>query len=131
MNIEYLNPIQPLSPSYTQMVKVSGGTLLFLSGQVAVDGNGRLIGEGDIYAQARQVFENIKTNLASQNADFSNIIKITIFIVNFQPEMRAALLAVANEYMDPDRPPASTLLGIQALARPDLLIEIEATAVIP
>ena len=130
MQVEYLNPVPPLSPSYTQLVKVSGGTLLFLSGQVAVDENGRLVGAGDIYAQARQVFENIKTNLAAQHADFSNIIKFTIFIVNYQPEYRPGLLAVLNDYIDPNRPPASTLLGIQALARPDLLIEVEATAVI-
>jgi enamine deaminase RidA (YjgF/YER057c/UK114 family) len=128
MHMEHLNPIPPLSPSYTQMVKVSGGTLLFLSGQVAVDDHGRLVGEGDLQAQARQVFENIKTHLASQEADFSNIIKITVFIVNYRVEYRQGLREVLNEYIDPERPPASTLLGIQSLARPEYLIEVEATA---
>ncbi len=68
--------------------------------------------------------------LASAGADFSNPVQLTIFAVNYQAPDRAILVGVRDRYFDTVQPPASTLLGVQALARPEFMIEIEATAII-
>ena len=115
---------------FGSLVKVSNGDLLMISGQVALDEGGHLVGEYDLRLQATQVFENIKRLLASFKADFSNIVKITIYIVNYKVEDRAILVEVREQYIDPEHYPASTLIGVQSLARPDFMIEIEAMAAI-
>jgi enamine deaminase RidA (YjgF/YER057c/UK114 family) len=69
-------------------------------------------------------------SLASFGVDFSNVVKVTIFVVNYKPSDREILVKVRDQYVDPARPLASTLLGVQSLARPELLIEIEALAVV-
>jgi 3-hydroxyisobutyrate dehydrogenase len=126
-SIERINPEGLSKPAtYSHVVKV--GSLLFISGQVAFDSTGKLVGENDMKAQVRQVLENLKTALASQNADFSNVVKINTFTTDVEAFLEAA--EVRAEYFK-GHPPASTLVQISKLARPGLLVEIEAIAALP
>lgn len=125
--IERSNPEGMTQPTnYNHLVKA--GNLLFIAGQVALDGDGNVVGEADMRAQVRQVFENLKTVLASEGADFSNVVKINIFTTDIERFRDAA--DVRREYMGDD-PAASTLVQIERLARPVFLVEIEAIAVLP
>lgn len=124
--IERINPEGMTQPSaYTHVVKV--GELLFIAGQVAFDENGALVGADDMRAQLRQVLENMKRVLASQGADFADVVKINIFTTDIEA-FRAASDVRAAYFTEP---PASTLVQIERLASPELLVEIEAIAVAP
>jgi reactive intermediate/imine deaminase len=101
------------------------GNLLFIAGQVSLDAQGNLVGENDMKAQVRQVLENLKTALSSQKADFSNVVKINIFTTSIDQFRESA--DVRESYFR-GHPPASTLVQIQRLARPEFLVEIEAIA---
>jgi enamine deaminase RidA (YjgF/YER057c/UK114 family) len=116
-------------PTYVPVVRATGGSTIYLSGQVPVDSNGDLVGEGDFGAQARQVFANLRVALARVGADFSHVVRMTTYVVGYTPELRDALGAARSEAMG-DARAASTLLGVQALAAPGYLIEVEAIAVI-
>ena len=130
MPTQHINPQGVSTPAgYTHVVSAEG-RVLFISGQVALDATGNVVGDGDFAAQANQVFENLKTCLAAAGASFSNVVKLTTYIVNYSPELRPALTAARAGHLPADGPPASTLVGVQALARPEFLIEIEAVAVV-
>ena len=125
--IERKNPEGMTQPTgYHHLVKASN--LMFIAGQVALDGEGNVVGEGDMVAQVRQVLENMKTVLASEGADFSNVVKINIFTTDIDRFRDAA--DVRREYFR-GNPPASTLVQIERLARPVFLVEIEAIAIAP
>jgi len=102
--------------------------LMFVAGQVALDGDGNVVGEGDMAAQLRQVFENMKSVLASRGADFSNIVKINIFTTDIDALRQA--FSIRSEYFG-EHAPASTLVQIERLARPVFMVEIEAIAIAP
>jgi 2-iminobutanoate/2-iminopropanoate deaminase len=116
---------EPIS-HFTHVVRA--GPLVFVSGCVASDENGKTVGGGDIVAQTRQVHENIKRCLAAAGATFADVCKVTVFLRNVAD--REKVNTVRKEYFGPHRP-ASTLIEISRLVRDDLLIEIEATAVLP
>jgi enamine deaminase RidA (YjgF/YER057c/UK114 family) len=116
-------------PTYTPVVATRGGRTIYVSGQVPVNEKGELVGNGDLAAQAEQVFRNIDTALKGAGATFADVVKITSFVVNYKPEHRAVMHQVRSKYCSKDNPPASTLLGVQALAIADYLIEVEAIAV--
>jgi len=125
--IQRKNPEGMTQPTaYTHVVRHDN--LLFLSGQVSADAEGNVIGEGDMSAQVRQVLENMKTVLASQGADFTNIVKITIYTTDIDAYLKTG--DVRREYWT-DGAPASTLVQIERLARPAFLVEIESTAIAP
>jgi enamine deaminase RidA (YjgF/YER057c/UK114 family) len=109
---------------------VQGGTIVFISGQVAVDAQGQVVGKGDIEAQAVQVFENLKLALEAAGGTFQDVLKFTIFIKNLTPEARKAVMGVRSRYISPTNPPAATMVGIDRLVEDDLLVEIEAVAVV-
>ena len=128
---EFLNPAGLSSPAgYTHVVMATRGTQVFISGQVALDAEGQLAGRGDLSAQTRQVCENLKTAVAAAGANLTDVVKITTYVVNYQPEDRTVIAEVRNQYFSATNPPASTLVGVQALAREGFLIEIEAIAVV-
>ena len=108
--------------SYSQGVLVEGGRMLFMAGQVPVNGAGELVGEGDFTAQARQVFENIKAIVEEAGGNMGNIVKITAFLTdigNF-PEFSK----VRSEYLvEPF--PAASLVGVSDLVLPEWLVEVE------
>jgi 2-iminobutanoate/2-iminopropanoate deaminase len=116
---------EPIS-HFTHVVRA--GRLVFVSGCVASDGEGRTVGGMDAVAQARQVHENLKRCLAAAGATFADICKVTVFVRNMAD--REKINTVRKEYFGASRP-ASTLVEISRFVRDDLLLEIEATAVLP
>jgi enamine deaminase RidA (YjgF/YER057c/UK114 family) len=135
MAIQVLNPTGLVEPQgYAHVSVATGGRTVYVAGQVAQDVTGAVVGAGDLAAQAAQAFTNVSLALAGAGATFADVAKTTIYVVDWRPEKMADLLAgfgrVAGELgIDPSRP--STLIGVAALASPDLLIEVEVTAVLP
>jgi enamine deaminase RidA (YjgF/YER057c/UK114 family) len=129
---EFVKP-EGLAPAngYTHVVVTQPGKLIFLAGQVANDRQGQLVGKGDLKAQAVQVFENIKTALASAGATFDDVVKITWYVKGYKPEYLGTLREVRNTYVSKSNPPASTLVGVASLFQDDYLIEVDAVAAIP
>ncbi|MDZ4715598.1 MAG: RidA family protein [Cytophagales bacterium] len=113
--------------SYTHVV-VAGNTI-YISGQVSNNEKGEVVGKGDFEAQVKQVFENLSVCLKAAGASFDDVVKLTTFVVNYQPVQGGIIRSVRQGYLTGKNPPASTLLGVQALASPDYLLEIEAVAV--
>ncbi len=107
---------------------VRAGRLVFVSGCVASDEHGRTVGGSDVVAQARQVHENLKKCLAAAGATFADVCKVTVFLRDVRD--REKVNTVRKEYFGSSRP-ASTLVEISRLVRDDLLIEVEAVAVLP
>lgn len=127
MSTQFFNPAGiPKPTGYTQVVTTDARKLVFISGQIGVDANGEM--KGGLPAQTAQVFENLKVALAAVGATFENVIKVTTYIVNYTPASRQTLIETRDKYFNPQNPPASTLVGVSALAFPGLLIEIEAIA---
>lgn len=131
MNVEFLNP-PTLCPTYgwTHVVSIRGGKTIHVSGQVAVDEKGQVVGKGDMKAQTERAFENIRLALAAAGATFADVVKTNLYVVGLKAEHVPIIREVRSRYVSADHPPASTLVGISALVGPDWLIEIEATAVV-
>jgi enamine deaminase RidA (YjgF/YER057c/UK114 family) len=110
-------------------VVLGEGRFIAVSGQVALDEDGKLVGEGDAAAQAAQVFENLRRCLAAAGATFADVVKLTFYVTDIAilSEVRVA----RDAHIDTERPPASMAFQVAALFRPDLLLEVEAFAVIP
>jgi enamine deaminase RidA (YjgF/YER057c/UK114 family) len=124
----YVNPEALHAPiGYTHVVEVQPGRIAYISGQVALNKAGELVGEGDIVAQAEQVFENLKEALTVLNATFADVIKLNYHAVD--ASRLAEIREVRNQYVS--TPPASTFVVVKGLARPDFLIEIEAVVALP
>ena len=109
-------------------VKVPAGHLVFVSGQVSRNAQGETVGKGDIKAQTRQTLENVKAVLEVAGATMDDVCKVTVFVTNLE-EHFSQIHEVRAQYFKTDYP-ASTLVEVKALANKDLLIEIEAIAVI-
>ena len=107
---------------------VRAGSLLFMSGVVAVDGDGNLVGGDDVVAQARQVFENLGRVLAAAGCGFEDVVKVTIFLTDVDD--RPKINPLRQEVFGETRP-ASTLIKMPRLAVPGATIEIEAVALVP
>lgn len=131
MQKEFLNPVgMPRLPGFSQVVTTTQGKAVFISGQVAFNENNELVGRGDLRAQAVQTFENLKKALAAVGATFEDVVKTNTYIVNYQVDMIGMIREVRSHYLPEDNAPASTLIGVQALALDGLLIEIEAIAML-
>ncbi|MFQ5913247.1 MAG: RidA family protein [Nitrospinota bacterium] len=113
-------------PRFAQAVKI--GNTVYLAGQTSVDANGNLVGKGDIEAQARQVFENIKKCLDAAGATFDHVVKLNIYSTDVDAQI-VAVSKVRQEYF-PNEPVPSTYVQIPRLVHPDWLLEIEAIAVL-
>jgi enamine deaminase RidA (YjgF/YER057c/UK114 family) len=134
MTIEILNPQGVAKPAglYNHAISVSPGQLLFVAGQVAIDENNQLIGEGDFNAQMDQVFKNLGHILESAGTSFVNVVKFTTYLtrsrdLNAFYEKRAEIFA---DIYRKGRYPTNTLVVIEQLAREEWLVEIEAIAAI-
>jgi enamine deaminase RidA (YjgF/YER057c/UK114 family) len=126
---KYINPPGLTKPvGYTHVVLAADGRTVYIAGQVAVDSTNSIVGQGDFRAQAERVFVNLRIALASVGATFSDLVKTTTFITDVSNSV--ALREIRTKYLDPARPPANSLIPVPALARPDLLLEIEAVAVL-
>jgi len=116
---------EPIS-HYTDAVRA--GDLLFVSGLVAVDADGNLVGGDDVVAQARQVFDNLRQTLAAAGCSFGDVVKVTLFLTDVSD--RSRINSVRQEHFGASRP-ASTLVEVSALAVPGAKVEVEAIAVMP
>ena len=113
-------------PGYSQLAVVSGGDLIVIAGQVAVDATGALVGLGDFAVQAEQVFRNLVAALAAAGATTADLVKLTTFVTDMS--QLGAFRAARDRFLDPAHPPASTLVQVTRLFRPEFLIEVEAIA---
>jgi enamine deaminase RidA (YjgF/YER057c/UK114 family) len=129
---EIFNPPTLMKPvGYSHVAKVTSGALVYFAGQVAADASGQLVGEGNLEAQAEQVFKNLKAAVEAAGGTMADLIKMNVYVVaevdaSEMPKFRAA----RDRYVNVEKPPASTFVVVTRLARPGWLIEIEAVAAI-
>jgi enamine deaminase RidA (YjgF/YER057c/UK114 family) len=126
MPIERIQPAGMAKPAaYSQVVRV--GNTVYVAGQTSTNEQGQLVGVGDIRAQAVQVYENLKKALAAVDGTLENLVKITVYVTDAR--YRDAVAEVRTEYLG-GTVPASTLVVVAGLARPEFLLEIEGVAVV-
>src|SRR3989442_2620813 len=114
-------------PGYTLVDEVHSGRTIHIGGQVALDHSGKVVGKNDFVAQSTQVFENLKLELAAAGATFDNLVKVTTFVTDMSHLQTLRTLRV--KYYG-ENAPASTLVQVGKLANEELMIEIEAIAVV-
>jgi enamine deaminase RidA (YjgF/YER057c/UK114 family) len=131
VTIQLINPEGHLAPrTYSQVAVATGTRMVFIAGQEPEDTvTGALIGPGDLAAQARQVFANLGAALAAAGARPDQVAKITIYVVNHRPEDLDVIEEARAGLFGGHKPP-DTLVGVQSLAQPGFLIEVDAIAVI-
>jgi len=115
------------SPNYAHAIKKTG-TPIFISGQVALDGDGNIVGDGDAAAQADQVFHNLGLVVEACGGSFADVVKLTIFTTDLA--YRPAIGAARGRHFPAGEMPGSTFVVVSSLADPRFLIEVEAVAVI-
>ncbi|MFB8115633.1 RidA family protein [Streptomyces sp. NPDC055962] len=134
MAITLTNPSGlPENDVYRQVSVATGSKLVFVAGQVAWDGDGVTVGEGDLAAQVEQCYVNVATALAGVGASFGDVAKLNVHVVDWTPEKMPLLLegiSRASARLGTTPTPPATLLGVAALDVPGHLVEVEATAVI-
>ena len=127
MNEPQIRFLNRAPAGYSQVVEVRGGRTLYISGQVALDESGQVVGSGDFTAQVKQVFANLKARLDEAGASFNDVVKLSFYLLdstNLQ-----TVRDVRDVYVNREHPPASTLVVVKQLFRPDLLVEVDAIAV--
>ena len=127
--IQFINPKGLFKGSFSHVAAVHGGTTVYISGQVAFDEDGKVSGK-TFEAQCVKVFENLQLALAGANADFSHLVKMNIYVRDLTSEKLQCLRSVRSSFLG-SRQPASTLVATPGLVHEDLMLEIEAVAVIP
>ena len=131
MEKKFINPPTLATPrGYTHVVTAAGGKMVFIAGQVAWDVKGELVGKGDLRAQATQAYTNLKAALAAAGATTADVAKMNTYVVNFKSTDLSVIREVRSQFFPQENLPASTLVGVQALAMDGLLIEVEAVAVV-
>jgi enamine deaminase RidA (YjgF/YER057c/UK114 family) len=129
MTLEHINPDDLPAPlGYTHVVVATGPRLVFVAGQEPEDELGNVVGPGDLAVQAGRVFRNLGRALAAAGARPDQVTKITIFVVHYRREYLPTI-EEARTALFGDHKPADTLVGVEALSRPEFLIEVEAIAV--
>ena len=128
--VKRVNPPDLSAPTgYTHIVEVTGPVkTIYISGQIAADKKGNVVGAGDMKAQAEQVFRNLEAALTAAGAKFSDVVKMNSYITDMSKIQ--AVRDVRARYLK-DNTPASTFVQVAGLVRPELLLEIEVIAVVP
>src|SRR5438045_3823901 len=128
--VKRTNPPALSKPTgYTHIVEVTGpAKTVYISGQIAFDKDGKIVGAGDMKAQAEQVFKNLQAALTAAGAKFSDVVKMNTYVTDM--EQAPAVREVRARYFGTTTP-ASTLVQVVKLARPELMIEVEVIAVVP
>ena len=119
----------PPSSGYSQAVEIRRGRIIYVAGQVAVDRSGKVVGEGDMRAQAQQTFENLKAALEASGARFENVVKLNYYFSDIT--QLTVVREVRDKFINTANPPASTAVEVKRLFREPFLIEVEAVAVVP
>ena len=127
MNEPQIRFLNRAPAGYSQVVEVRGGRTLYISGQVALDASGNLVGSGDSAAQVKQVFTNLKDRLDEASASFNDVVKLGFYLTD--ASNLQLVRDVRDTYVNREHPPASTLVVVRQLFRPDLLVEVDAIAV--
>ena len=132
MKKQYLNPKEMSTPRfYTHAVTAEGtGKLVYVSGQVSWDAGGNVVGKGDMRAQSEQVFKNVAAALKAAGAGWGEVIKMNGYMVGMSAERVSAYREVRQRFLKEGALPASTLVGVEALVHPDLLLEVEVIAAV-
>ncbi|UUP17272.1 RidA family protein [Nitratireductor thuwali] len=130
VELRSINPAEVRIPGISQAIEIKGGNLLVLSGQVPLTADGGIAGE-TIEEQLVQIFENMRIVLAEAGTDFTSIARLTVYFRDYEPSMLQDLRNVRERYLSRDIPPASTVVGVSALYRSEVLVEVEAIAVVP
>ena len=118
----------PMKPHYSNSIRTESGPLLFIAGQVALDADGELVGDGDIRAQATQVLENIRAIVEANGGAMADIAQVTVYVRDI--EAFNSISDIRERYFPSDGP-ASAIVEVSALAWPEFLIEIAAVAALP
>jgi 2-iminobutanoate/2-iminopropanoate deaminase len=129
---QFINPAGLAVPKgYSHVAKIDVGNswMLIISGQVALDSSGMLIGKDNLVQQTEQVFKNIQTAVIQCGGTMEHIVKLGYFMLDVKQVQEVR--EVRNKFINVQQPPASTLVQVNKLFREDILIEVEATAVIP
>ena len=128
-NVRFLNPNAiPKPGGYTHVVEVTGpGRIVYIAGQLGFGRDGSV---GDFRAQAVQAFENLKAALAAVGATFDHVVKLNNYLVDIRKNL-PVYREVRDKYVNTATPPASTTIGVPALARDDALYEVEAVVILP
>ena len=132
MSKEAINPpsvFRSLDHGFSQAVITSGRKTLYVSGQTAWDSQKQLIGGGDLEGQARQAFTNLKAVVAAAGGTLADVVSVRIYVVDYRPEKAVPVGRAFRHFFSSEVKPASTWIGVAALADPGFLIEVEATAV--
>ncbi len=127
MNEPQIRFLNRAPAGYSQVVEVRGGRTLYISGQIALDASGQLVGPGDFTAQIKQVFANLNARLDEAGASFSDVVKLNFYLADASDLQ--ILRDVRDSYVNREQPPASTLVVVKQLFRPELLVEADAIAV--
>jgi len=130
MSLERPQPAALPVTRYAQVVVARGSRLIFVSGQVSVDDRGQVVAPGDFAGQVRQAHVNLVAALSAAGATTGDIAKLTTYVVGYRPELLEAIRDARASVLGSVDSPASTLVGVEALASPDYLIEVEAYAVV-
>lgn len=120
--------INRAAAGYSHVAEVRGGRTLYLAGQIALDAEGKLVGPGDFNAQIKQVFANLDARLKEANASFKDVVKLNYYLTD--ASNLQALRDARDNYINKEAPPASTLVVVKQLVRPEYLCEVEAIAVV-
>ena len=125
---QIINPPNMATPTgYSYAIKKSG-TPVYIAGQVALDAQGRVVGEDDVAAQAEQAFQNLRTVVEACGGTMDDVVKINVYVTD--PSYRSAIVAARQRQFKEGQYPASTYVVVSALAVPQLLVEVEAVAMI-
>jgi reactive intermediate/imine deaminase len=128
--INFINPPSlPKPVGYTHVVTASGGRTVYKSSQVPLDAKGKLVSEGDLRAQATQVFRNLQAALKAAGADFSSVVKLGFYFTDIS--QIAIVREVRDQFLETAHPPTSTAVEVSRLFREGILIEVDAIAVLP
>jgi enamine deaminase RidA (YjgF/YER057c/UK114 family) len=114
---------------YVQGIKTTGGTIVWISGQVSQDKAGKVVHKGNFAGQARQALANLKAMVEAAGGTIQDIVKVNTYLTDLR--YREELARIRAEFFPDGKLPASTLVGVAGLADPDMLVEIEAVAVLP
>lgn len=130
--VKFVNPpalYKSKGYSHAAVIDLGNCNMVIISGQVAIDSIGNLVGKGDVAKQAEQVFTNIQNIVSSLGGTMDNVVKLGIYMLDVSQIQ--AVRDVRNKFINTKEPPASTLVQISKLVRDDILVEIEATVIIP
>jgi enamine deaminase RidA (YjgF/YER057c/UK114 family) len=132
-NFRIFNPDTMAKPAagYSQVAVITGGKLVYIAGQVALDSSGNFVGKDDFHAQVEQVFKNLKAAVEAAGGNFHDVIKLNFYCVDsVDPSLMPQVREIRDKYVNTQNPPTSTFVVVRRLVRPEWLIEVEAVAVV-